>query len=115
MHIYEQPPRLASLANVPPELDTLVATLLAKSPSDRPPSAAYTLAALERVPLPALRESVAILDSHTRSRAETYAPPGAYTQYLPPPRPPSRAFPIVVVLIALAAAAAAIYFIGLAD
>jgi serine/threonine-protein kinase len=117
MHIYEPPPRLSQFApHLPPELDALVAKMLVKTTADRVPSAAYALAALERVPLPSLRESFAVFDANTRNRAETYAPPiGQLTQYLPPPDPPrapSRWLPVVVILLALAIAAAAVYFIG---
>jgi eukaryotic-like serine/threonine-protein kinase len=55
MHIYEPAPRLRDVApELPDELDVLMAKFLTKSPADRPPSAAWALAALERVPLPAL-------------------------------------------------------------
>jgi serine/threonine-protein kinase len=120
MHIYEQPPRLASLQPyLPSELDALVAKMLVKNVAERVPSAAYALAALERVTLPASRESFAVFDSATRNRAATYAPPmGPVTQYLapvPPPKPPSRALPILVLFVALAIAAAAVYYIGFSD
>jgi serine/threonine protein kinase len=36
MHLTEQPPRLASVAAVPPSLDALIASLLEKSPEQRP-------------------------------------------------------------------------------
>ena len=116
MHIYEQAPRLAQLApQLPGEFDALIAKMLVKNVDERVPSAAYTLAALERVPVPTLRESFAVMDAHTRHRAATYAPPGMYTQVLPEPPPPpvpSRALPIAVIVIALAIAAAAVYFIA---
>jgi serine/threonine-protein kinase len=120
MHIYEPPPRVSMFApHVPAELDALIAKMLVKNVPDRVPSAAYTLAALERVPLPTVRESFAVFDANTRNRAATYAPPmGPLTQYLAPPdppRPPSRVLPILVILLALAIAAAAVYYIGFGD
>jgi serine/threonine protein kinase len=52
MHIYEPPPRLRDLAPaLPSELDQLMQKFLTKASADRPPSAAWALAALERVPL----------------------------------------------------------------
>jgi len=58
MHIYEPPPRLRGAApELPAELDNLLAKFLAKTVGDRPPSAAWALAALERVPLPELAPS----------------------------------------------------------
>ena len=55
MHIYEPAPRLRDVSpGLPPELDPLMVKFLAKAPADRPPSAAWALAALERIPLPQL-------------------------------------------------------------
>jgi len=55
MHIYEPAPRLRDHApEMPLELDQLMAKFLTKAAADRPPSAAWALAALERVPLPSL-------------------------------------------------------------
>jgi serine/threonine-protein kinase len=58
MHIYEPAPRLRDHASeLPVELDRLMAKFLTKAVADRPPSAAWALAALERVPLAPLPES----------------------------------------------------------
>ncbi len=122
MHIYEPPPRLSSAApHLPPELDALIAKLLVKNPGDRVPSAAYALAALERVQLLPLAAQIVLLDAGG-GRAQTYAPPdvhpdgNAYTQYLPPQPPPReglpRWVPIVVLLVALVIAIAAVVLIG---
>ena len=55
MHIYQPPPRLRDVApELPVELDQLMAKFLTKAVADRPPSAAWALAALERVSLPPL-------------------------------------------------------------
>ncbi len=102
MHIYEPPPRLSQLApEVPVELDALVAKMLTKAPSDRTPSAAWVLAALERVPVPAIEGQLPL-----GMRAPTPAPPDTDGGGLP------RWIPIVVVLVAIAIAAVAIYVIG---
>ena len=119
MHIYEPPPRLSTFApHLPPDLEALVAKLLVKNPADRMPSAAYTLAALERIALPPLVGEVALRGE----RMPTYSPAAAMpTVMLPvmlpdiPPMPaPSRLVPIAVLLIALAIAAAAVVVIGFA-
>jgi serine/threonine-protein kinase len=118
MHIYEPPPRLSTFApHLPVELEALVAKLLVKNPADRTPSAAYTLAALERIPLPPVGEVML-----RGERMPTYSPAAAMpTVMLPvmlpdiPPLPPqSRLVPIAVLLIALAIAAAAVVVIGFA-
>ena len=123
MHIYEPPPRLANFApQLPQDLDALVMRLLIKNPAERPPSAAYTLAALERVPL--LPMAAQIVQLPGGGRAPTYGPPvhpdgGPLTQYLPPRPPPREGLPlwvpIVVLLVALAIAAAAVVLIGGSD
>ncbi|MFD3937838.1 protein kinase [Streptomyces sp. NPDC058611] len=49
-HLHEQPARLRSLRpDAPPELETLVADLLAKNPADRPPSAGEAAARLRGI------------------------------------------------------------------
>jgi formylglycine-generating enzyme required for sulfatase activity len=45
----DRAPRAASRVTVPPELDALIASLLEKSPSERPASAASVVTALERI------------------------------------------------------------------
>jgi serine/threonine-protein kinase len=112
MHIYEPAPRLSSYApHLPPDLEALIAKLLIKNPGDRMPSAAYALAALERIALPPLGEVMV-----RGERPPTYSPAAAMqTVMLPdiPPLPaPSRLVPIAVLLIALAIAAAAVVVIG---
>lgn len=122
MHIYEPPPRLAAHApHLPPELDALVAKLLVKNPAERTPSAAYALAALERIALLPLAAHVVLLQADG-GRAPTYGPPGMhpdgnpFTQYLVPLPPPRdglpRWVPILVLVVALAIAAAAVILIG---
>ena len=118
MHIYEPAPRLSQFApQLPPELDALVAKLLIKIPADRTPSAAYTLAALERVPLAPLVGEI-VLHGPGGQRAATYSPAAAMETVMlgdPPPLPPqSRVLPVAIVLIALAIAAAAVFVIGYA-
>ncbi len=90
----------------------------------RTPSAAYALAALERVPLLPLAAHVVLLQPGG-ARAPTYGPPGVhsdgnpFTQYLVPEPPPHdglpRWVPILVLLVALAIAAAAVILIGGGD
>ena len=106
MHIYEPPPRLSSLApQLPVELDALLAKMLAKVADDRVPSAAYALAALERVPLPPLDGSEIAL---AHDRAATPAP-----ELEEPRERLPRWIPIAVLAVALAIAVAAIYLIGI--
>jgi serine/threonine-protein kinase len=113
MHIYEPPPRLSQFApSVPPELDVLVSKLLVKNPADRLPSAAYALAALERVSLMPMAAQIVLL-TPGGGRAPTYGPS---TEYLPPGSPPRegapRWLPIVVLVIAVVVAIAAVIVIG---
>jgi eukaryotic-like serine/threonine-protein kinase len=109
MHIYEPPPRLSNLApHLPVELDALIAKLLVKVPDDRIPSAAYALAALERVPLAPLTSEIAL----------SYLPPGfpaaAGPIALPdaPSEPRSRWRPAVVLVGAIVIAIAIAVVIG---
>jgi hypothetical protein len=117
MHNYEPAPRLSQVApQLPAELDALIAKLLIKSPADRTPSAAYALAALERVPLAPLEGEIQ-LSGPGGARAATYSPSAdLMTVMAPEPAPsippPSRALPVAIVLIALAIAAAAAAVIG---
>jgi serine/threonine-protein kinase len=120
MHIYEPPQRVSTFApHVSPELDALVARLLVKNPGDRMPSAAYTLAALERIALPPLEGEVMLRGE----RPPTYSPAAAMpTVMLPvmlpdiPPLPASQSrwIPVTVLLVALVIAAAAVVVIGFA-
>ncbi|MDB4962107.1 MAG: serine/threonine protein kinase [Myxococcales bacterium] len=105
MHIYEAPPRLSQHArSLPPELETLIARMLTKSAEDRTPSAAWALAALERVPLPPLE--ITEIPLATPSVAPTPAIEDEPREKVP------TWIPIAVLLVALAIAAAAVYFIG---
>ncbi len=105
MHIYEQPPRLHQLApGLPSELDALIAMLLAKSPEERTPSAAYALAALERVPIEPLGYEVQL-----SGRPATQPPPIA----APVEDKVPRWIPIFVITVALLIGAAAAFFIGM--
>jgi len=108
MHIYEPPPRLSSFApHLPPELDAWIAKLLVKNPADRTPSAAYALAALERIALPPLAGEVAL-------RRPAYSPAAAMETVMleVPPERPARSVPITLLVVALAIAAAAAAVIG---
>jgi serine/threonine-protein kinase len=105
MHIYEQPPRLHQLApGLPHELDSLIATLLAKSPAERTPSAAYALAALERVPIEPLAYEVQLAG---RPATHIAVPVEATREGIP------KWIPIFVITIAILIAAAAAFFIGM--
>ncbi|MFT3695447.1 MAG: serine/threonine-protein kinase [Kofleriaceae bacterium] len=109
MHLEEPPPRLSQYAHVPQELDALVAKLLVKDPDDRVPSAAYALAALERISLPPFGGDIAVMSGAM--------PIGMHTVYLPHPLgepPPSKRFPIIVIAVAVVVAVAALLAIGLA-
>jgi serine/threonine protein kinase len=75
-HVRQQPPRVSSLRpDLPPELDQLVADLLAKDPAARVPSAAALRQALARLPL---------------WPGESHTPNGTRTPFSvsPPPPPP---------------------------
>ena len=62
MQIYQPAPRLRDVnINMPPELDALIAKMLAKSPAERTPSAAWALAALERIALPTLTGEIPLM------------------------------------------------------
>jgi serine/threonine-protein kinase len=102
MQIYQPPPRLLDVApNMPPELDALIAKMLAKDPAERTPSAAWALAALERIALPPLTTEIQLVN------------------FGPTPTPPSRVaeeksrFPVVVLLVALVLAGIAAALIAL--
>jgi serine/threonine-protein kinase len=104
MQVHAPAPRLRDHApNLPPELDELLAKLLAKAPADRTPSAAWALAALERVPLAPLVQQVRLLGRPV-TQPVVVAPPD-------PGMP--RWIPIAVIAFALMIAAAAAFFIGL--
>jgi eukaryotic-like serine/threonine-protein kinase len=109
MHIYEPPPRLSNLApHLPVELDALIARLLVKLPEDRIPSAAYALAALERVPLDPLVGEVPLSGGH-----QLPAAPAALDDTAPEPMP--RWIPPVVIGTALVIAIAVAVVIGVTD
>ena len=105
MHIYEPPPRLHTYApHMPAELDALIAKLLIKDPGDRLPSAAYTLAALERVMLMPLAAQVVQLDT------PPMLPAGQFVRAAP------RWLPILVLFVAvLIAIAAGVLIAGWGD
>jgi serine/threonine-protein kinase len=117
MHIYEPPPRLSTFApHLPPDLDALVAKLLVKNPGDRTPSAAYTLAALERIALPPLAGEVMLRGERLPTDSPAAEIPTVMLPVMLPDIPPlpaqSRMVPVAVLLIALAIAAAAVVVIG---
>ena len=104
MHIYEPPPRLHQFApHLPVELDAVIAKLLAKSPDDRTPSAAYALAALERAP-------VAPLDHEVQLTGRPVTQPVVVDADIPEGLP--RWIPIVVISVAVLIAVAAAFFIA---
>jgi serine/threonine protein kinase len=110
MHIYEAPPKLSQhVKALPPELETLVAKMLTKAPDDRTPSAAWALAALERIALPTLDGIEVGLATHAPPTAEV--PVVEEDEEEEEDRFPW--VPVLVIIIALAIAAAAVYFIGL--
>ncbi|MBA2542213.1 MAG: serine/threonine protein kinase [Deltaproteobacteria bacterium] len=99
MHVYQPAPHLRDFAPaMSPELDALVAKMLAKSPADRTPSAGWALAALERLDLPALGGEVPLMGP------QYGRPPPALTSGISDR--PSR-FPLLVVLVAIVLAIAA--------
>jgi serine/threonine protein kinase len=109
MHIYQNAPRLAQHApGLPPELDLLLAKMLAKTPAERTPSAAWALAALERVALRPLTGEVPLVE-----RSPTAPPAGGSPGSLHERHPLPRWIPITVILVALVLAAAAAAAIGL--
>jgi serine/threonine-protein kinase len=108
MHIYEPPPRLSNLApHLPVELDALLAKLLVKVPEDRIPSAAYALAALERVPLDPLVGQVPLSGAHGLPAAADVV---GFADL--PPEPMPRWIPLLVIGGALLIAIAVAVVIG---
>ncbi|MEO8707248.1 MAG: serine/threonine-protein kinase [Kofleriaceae bacterium] len=111
-HIYEQPPRLRDLApQLPPELDTLIAKMLAKAPAERVPSAASALAALERVPLDVITGEVPLLGtraiaSSSKANIETVSLDDFRHEPIP------KWIPIAVIVGALVLASIAVVVIG---
>jgi serine/threonine-protein kinase len=100
MQIYQPAPHLRDHAPaMSPELDALVAKMLAKSPDDRTPSAGWALAALERLDLPPLGGEVPLMGPQYGAHKP------AMTSGLDDRR--TRAFPLLVLLIAIVLAAAA--------
>jgi serine/threonine-protein kinase len=111
MHLDEPPPRVVNYApHVAVELDGLIAKLLVKSPEDRMPSAAYALAALERISLPPVGDVHVLAAPRPLGGAQHQR-----TEFLEHPlgAPPSKHFPIVVILVAVLIAVAAVVGIGL--
>jgi len=110
MHIYEPPPRLSNLVrHLPVELEALLAKLLIKDPADRIPSAAYALAALERVPLEPLVGEVPLSGPHMLPAAAAAVAIAAFDT---PPEPMPRWIPLVVLGTALLIAVAVAVVIG---
>jgi serine/threonine protein kinase len=106
MHIYEPPPRLHQFApGLPVELDALIAKLLAKNPDERTPSAAYALAALERVPIDPLGYEVQLTGRPITQPVAVV--PQAPSEGIP------RWIPILVITVAILIAVAAAFFIGM--
>ncbi|MBL0215515.1 MAG: serine/threonine protein kinase [Myxococcales bacterium] len=115
MHIYEVPPKLSDhVRSIPPELEALVAKMLTKAPDDRTPSAAWALAALERVPLPTLDGIELALATHGPAQPLVDPEAGADGESDEPADKWPLWIPVLVILVAIAIAGAAVYFIGLA-
>ena len=113
MHIYEPPPRLSNLApHLPVELDALIARLLTKAPEDRIPSAAYALAALERVELPQLTGELPLTGAQLLTGAHVIATPPPPLLHVEPERP-SRWVPFLVIGGAVVIAIVAALVIGI--
>ena len=111
MHIYEPPPRLSQYArSLPPELEALIAKMLTKAPDDRTPSAAWALAALERVPLPPLEPGEIPLVA-AAALMPTPIPVGSDDDDYPREKLPLW-IPIAVIVVALAIAVLAVFLIG---
>ena len=102
MHIYEPPPRLTALDRaLPVELDALLAKMLTKVPADRTPSAAFALAALERIQLAPARPIT------------IRTPDPLYSVALPGAPEASRLLPLAVLFVAVVIAAVAVVAIGI--
>ena len=106
MHIYEPPPRLTAMVRgMPVELDALLAKMLHKSVDERVPSAAWALAALERVSLPPMPPLQLVV--HDRGQFAVSLPSA------PPLREGMpRWIPIAVLVVAVVIALVAIFAIG---
>jgi len=108
MQLYQPPPRLHDfMPALPAELDALLAKMLAKAPDERTPSAAWALAALERVTLPPLVTEVPL-----NVAAPTGMPAVRPATGKAAAEPPSR-FPVVVLVVALVLAGIAAAAIAL--
>jgi serine/threonine-protein kinase len=106
MHIYEPPPRLTALSRgAPVELDALLAKMLQKSADDRVPSAAWALAALERVALPPLGRVEIVVPAFDRGQFAVSLPK-------PPREGLPKWVPIAMLVVALVIAVVAIFVIG---
>ena len=114
MHIYEPPPRLSHYErSLPPELEALIAKMLTKSADDRTPSAAWALAALERVPLPPLERGEIRLVMMGPTPTPHPSEGGESVEDNDYPREKLPVWiPIAVIVVALVIAAVAIYLIG---
>jgi len=112
MHIYEPPPRLTAMdRTMPVELDALIAKMLHKSPEERVPSAAYALAALERITMPALPTfGLAVRDRG--QHVVSLAMPAASARDAREGGGMPRWLPIVVLVLAIAIAVIAVFAIG---
>jgi serine/threonine protein kinase len=109
MHIYHPPPNLRDFApHLPRELDALVAKLIAKVPAERTPSAAWALAALERVPFEPITGEIPLLDPYRAGPRAAAIISLEHEFHEPLP----RWIPIAVIIVALVVAAAAIFLIG---
>jgi hypothetical protein len=86
--------------SLPVELDNLVAKMLEKSPLDRTPSAAWALAALERIELAELTGEVPLMG------------PGAPSAVATTDNQRSSRFPLLVIIVALLVAAGVATAIG---
>ena len=91
-HLHEAPPRLHSInPSLPVELDQLIARMLVKEPERRAPSAAWSLAHLERVQLDSLARVRQMIPTPPPRPAPSIGVPAALLAVvLPdPPMPPA--------------------------
>lgn len=84
-HLHDPPPKLRSInASLPVELEQLLARMLAKDPAQRAPSAAWSLATLERVQLDSLQGVRQMVPPPPPRRAPSVGlPPAARAVVLP--------------------------------
>lgn len=87
-HLHDAPPKLRSInASLPVEMEQLITRMLAKDPAQRAPSAAWSLATLERVPLDAIEQLPPMLPPPVPRRAASVGLPAAALAVVLPDTP----------------------------